>query len=108
MAIGEQRLSELKRILTHYTKNNKREALNAVRDLLSQLKGSGAITAMGCEEKCAACAWGKPGAPKWDNQCRLWDLWESLEDLEPNVMPGRAIRHKAAELLEALEKAPSL
>ncbi len=108
MAIGDERLSELRRILKHYTKNNKREALNAVRDLLGQLQGSGTIMAMGCEEKCAACAWGNPGASKWDNQCRLWDLWESLEDLEPNAAPSRAIRRKAAELLEALEKAPRL
>ncbi len=105
MAIGEQRLLELKKILGHYVKNNKREALNAARDLLRQLKKSGAIKAMGCEEKCATCAWGKPGAPAWDGQCLLWDLWESLEDLEPNVMPSKAIRVKAAALFKALESA---
>ena len=106
MAIGEKQLSELRRILGHYVKNNKREALNAARDLLGQLKKSGAIKEMGCEEKCATCAWGKPAAQAWDNQCLLWDLWESLEDLEPNAMPGKDIRSKAALLSKALEAAP--
>ncbi len=107
MAIGGQQLSELKKILGHYVKNNKREGLNAVRDLLGQLKKSGAIKEMGCEEKCATCAWGKPGAPSWDGQCLLWDLWESLEDLEPNAMPSKDIRRKAAALSKALESAPA-
>ena len=104
MEASGRRLSELKRILSHYVKNDKREALNAARDLLGQLKESGAITAMGCEEKCAACAWGKPGAQPWDNPCRLWDLYESLQDLPPKAPPGREIRRKASLLLEALEK----
>ncbi len=104
MSVTEARLLELKRILSHYVKNHKREALNAARDLLDELEGAKAITAMGCREECAPCAWGRPGAAAWQNPCRLWSLRESLSDLDPRAPAGPAVRRQAAELLEALEK----
>ena len=108
MNLPDERVEELKNILGHYVKNHKREALNAARDLLTQLRMSGALTAMGCKEECDLCPWGTPGAREWDNPCRLWALWESLTDLDPKAVPSPAVRQRAADLHAALEAAPRL
>lgn len=105
MSLPEERVRELREILGHYVKNNKRESLNAARDILTELRMSGALTAMGCKEACAVCPWGTSGAREWDNPCRLWTLWETLTDLEPKAVPGPAVRQQATDLLEALQSA---
>jgi len=105
MILSDERVGELRNILGHYLTNNKREALNAARDLLTELRMSGALTAMGCKEECALCPWGTPGAKEWDNPCRLWALWEVLTDLEPKAAPGPLVRQRAAELHAALQSA---
>ena len=107
MSLSQARIGELKKILGHYAVNQKREALNATRDILGELRFSGAITAMGCQENCSICPWGAPGAKEWDNPCRLWSLWEKLSDLEARAVPGPEIRKQAADLLAALEAAPA-
>lgn len=107
MGLSQARIGELKKVLGHYGVNQKRESLNAVRDLLAELRFSGALTAMGCQEDCPVCPWGTPGAKEWDNPCRLWSLYEKLSDLEARAVAGPEIRQQAAELLATLNAAPA-
>ena len=104
MTEAQQTLTEFKNLLSIYAVNAKAQYFLALRELMRGVNGRALTEAIGCDNDCPLCRWGKADAEPWENHCRLWTFGEMLEDCDPGFERGNNRAQRAAvELLEFIE-----
>lgn len=108
MSTPETLFDRLKKTLAAYAKSGRPETQAALADILVEVERTGALKAIGCQEKeCRICSWGKMDAQDWKNQCRLWAFAEIIEDGAYTGRRGNAaVQQEARDLLDALKASP--
>jgi hypothetical protein len=101
-------LDTLRKTLGAYARSGRPESQTSLADLLLQMEQAETLKELGCQEKdCRLCAWGRPEAKDWENQCRLWAFAETAQDAAYAGRKGNAsVQKEARDLLAALEASP--